>query len=104
MHFRLELAQLQIGSFRSRQRAGCPRSAKHAKQDRLNVALGHWPEGLKVKRDFVVCSKYRHVQHIPRAQGRHESSVRCLHCKVQLCVHNDRQCFQKYHTLVEFWQ
>ena len=56
-----------------------------------------------VKQDCVVCSKYRHVYHIPRAQGCHESSVRCSHCKVHLCAHNNLQCFQKYHTLVELW-
>ena len=74
MYFRLELSQLLIGSFRSRQHAGCPMGAEHGKQDRLTVVLGHWPEGLKVKRDNVVCSKYRNVHHIPRSQGRHEST------------------------------
>ena len=52
------LVRASIGSFRSRQRAGRPWSAEHAKQDRLNVALGHRPEVLKVKWDCVVCSKY----------------------------------------------
>ena len=80
MHFRLKLAQSLIGSFRSRQHAGRSRSAEHAKQDRL-VPLGHWPEVLKIKRDCVVCSKHKHVHHIPRAQGRHESSVRCSHAR-----------------------
>ena len=53
VHSRFELTQFLIGSFRSRQHAGRPRSADHAKQDWLNVALGHWPVGLKVKRDCV---------------------------------------------------
>ena len=68
-----------IGSFRNRQHAGRPRSAKHAKQDWPNIALGHWPESLKVKRDCVVCSKYWHVHHILLVQGRHESAdiARC---------------------------
>ena len=39
-----------------------------------------------------------YTTHIPRGQGRHDSSVRCSHCKVHLCVHNDGQCFQKYHN------
>ena len=69
---------------------------------RLNVALGHWPEVLKIKRDCVVSSKYRHVHHIPWAQGRHESSVRYSHWKVHLCVHNYQQCFQSTIPLWNF--
>ena len=83
-HFRFELAQLLIAILG----ADSVRSAEYTKQDRLNVAPGHWPQYLKVRRDCVVCSKYRHVHHIPLAQGHHGSSVRCSYSKVHLCVHN----------------
>ena len=61
LHFRLGLAESLVGSFRSRQRAGSQRSVEHLEQNRLNNALGHWPEHAGVRRLCVLCAKYRQV-------------------------------------------
>ena len=47
LHFRLQLAEVLIGSFRSRRHAGLRRSEEHAREEQLNNALGHWPESVR---------------------------------------------------------
>ena len=103
LSFRIELAEMLIGTFRSRQRAGRRVSAEHSQLDRLNPALGHWPVSATNKLDCVVCSLRRKKQGLPRAGNRHESRIKCCHCNVHLCVDQERDCFCKYHSLVEFW-
>ena len=104
LHFRLGLAESLIGSFSSRKRVGRQRSEEHLAEDRLNKALDHWPENAGARRLCVVCSKHGQVHHLTRLECRHESNFRCSHCKVHLCIHKERECFKKYHTLVQFWR
>ena len=94
LEFRLDLAESLIGTFRGRQRVGRQRSAEQLEQERLDIALGHWPEHVGTKHDYVVCTKNRQVHHLTKSQSRHESSIRCSYCKVHLCVHSERKCFK----------
>ena len=103
LRFRLQLAEELIGSFRSRKRAGRRRSDEHEQAARLKPHHGHWPVQVTSKLDCVVCSTIRQKRKLPRGEMRHESRIRCSYCNVALCVHQDRDCFKKYHTLVQFW-
>ena len=97
--FRLQLAEELIGGFTSRKRAGRPRSGDHLDCQRLTPDIGHWPQYCEKIRDCVVCSKKKAKFGSPR----HETHMKCSHCDVHLCVNRCRDCFQKYHTLVEYW-
>ena len=60
--------------------------------ERLNATLGHWP---------VVCSECRQKHGLPRQGNRHETRQKCSNCNVHLCVDKERNCYCKYHTLVD---
>ena len=92
--FRLQLAEELIGGFSSRKRAGRRASGEHQNLQRLKVDLGHWPQQSAKSRSCVVCNA---------TKTRHETSIVCSVCKVHLCIHGSRECFKKYHTLVEYW-
>ncbi len=103
LSFRLELAKELIGSFCSRQRVGGrPRSAEHLLLDRLNLNLGHWPIHVSKKGDCYVCMVSSRNQGSSHVKIRHQSRIQCEHCKVYLCNAAERNCFKKYHTLVNF--
>ena len=102
--FRLELAEELIGGFSSRKRAGRRRSDENQQLDRLNIELGHLPVAVQQKLECTVCNMKRQKLGMSRSQFRHESQIVCSVCKVHLCIHIDRNCFQKYHTLVEYWR
>ena len=103
LSFRLELAKQIIGSFSTRGRsAGRPRSVEHLQLDRLNVNLGHWPKHADKKGNRVVCLAVINKKKLSLVGNRHESRIQCEHCKVSLCVSSERNCFKKYHTLVDF--
>ena len=104
LSFRIELAEQLIGTFRSRQRSGRRSSGEHAQAERLNPVLGHWPISTTNKLDCTVCTKRRHKLGLARAGNRHESRIKCSHCNVHLCVDQERDCFHKYHSLVEYWR
>ena len=100
LRFRLELAEQLIGTFRSRKRAGRRRSTE---SDRLKPQLGHLPIQVANKLECVVCNTRRAKLKLTRSQLRHETRFKCTHCNVHLCIDQNRQCFQKYHTLVCYW-
>ena len=103
LSFRLDLAKQLIGSFSSRLRVGGrPRSAEHVLLDRLNSNLGHWPKHVCKKGNCVVCLALIRKQDLPSVGNRHESRIQCEYCNVYLCVAAERNCFRKYHTLVDF--
>lgn len=92
--FRLQLAEELVGGFCSCKRAGRHSSSEHSDMQRLTVDLGHWPQQSPKCLGCVVCT---------RRKSRHESCITCSVCKVHLCIHGSRDCFKKYHTLVEYW-
>ena len=102
--FRMSLGEELIGSFSTRQRAGCPRSLEHQHDLRLNTSRSHLPVIVGLKRDCVVCVQYRKVKKLASSQYRHESAIQCSTCKVHLYVASGRPCFEKYHTLVRYWE
>ncbi len=103
LSFRLELAKELIGSFSSRHRSsGRPRSVEHIQLDRLNSNLGHWPVHVDRKGNCVVCLAIIQRRNLSIVGNRHESRIQCEHCKVCLCIASGRNCFKKYHTLVDF--
>ena len=101
--FRMELATQLVGSFTSRKRKGRPNLSIDANLDPLNHSLGHFPV-TAMRRYCVVCSRVRKHRKLPPKDYRHESTIACSHCNVALCVHTDRGCFRKYHTLMEYWK
>lgn len=103
LKFRIELATQLIGNFRSRKRAGRRTSDESANLERLNLSLGHFPVQAEKKLECIVCRTQRQKQKLSRSELRHESIIKCSHCNVHLCVHKDRPCFTKYHTLVRYW-
>ena len=94
LSFRLQLAEELIGGFSSWKRAGRRPSGEHLNMQRLTVDLGHWPEQSPKSLGCVVCKTKK---------SRHESCIICSVSKVHLCIHGSRDCFKKYHTLVEYW-
>ena len=103
LKFRIELATQLIGGFSSHKRRGRRQSDESMQQERLNLSLGHFPVQASKKLDCIVCRTKREKLHLSRAELRHESIIKCSHCNVHLCVHRDRPCFTKYHTLVRYW-
>ena len=105
LSFRLQLAKELIGSFSSGQRGGGrPRSAEHTQLDRLNSNLGHWPTHVDKKGNCAVCLAVIRRRRLPIVGNRHELRIQCEHCKEYLCIASGRNCFRKYHTLVDFSQ
>ena len=103
LSFRLELAKELVGSFSSRQRVGGrPRSSEHELLDRLNPNLGHWPMHVSRKGNCTVCLAMKRKQGLSSVGNCHESRIQCEHCRVYLCVSTERNCFKKYHTLVNY--
>ena len=100
LRFRLELAEQLIETFRSQKRAGRRRSTE---SDRLKSQLGHLPIQVANKLECVVCNTRRARLKLTRSQLCHETRFKCTHCNVHLCIDQNRQCFQKYHTLVCYW-
>ena len=103
LSFRLDVATGLIGSFHSMKRPGRPRSGEYSDVARMDLQLGHWPVGTKRKAECVVCCKKRTKLHLPRSECRHESRVICSHCDVHLCIDEQRKCFMKYHTDIQYW-
>ncbi len=52
--------------------------------------------------DCAVCSAIIRTNKLTVIGNRHEFRVQCEYCKVHLCVSSERNCFKKYHTLVDF--
>ena len=100
--FRIELAEALIGTFRGKRRAGQPRIVSD--DARLKPELHHLPEHSPVARDCVVCCKRGEVQMMERTEYRHRTHIVCSACKVYLCVNKERDCFKKYHLLVQYWR
>ena len=103
LSFRLDVAMGLISSFRSKKRAGSPSSGEYSDLHRMDVQLGHWPVGTKWKAECVVCSTKRTKLHLQRSDCRHKSRVVCSYCNVHLCIDDDRKCFMKYHTNIQYW-
>ena len=103
LSFRLDLAMGLVSSFHSRKRTGHPRSGEYSDIQRMDLQRGHWPVGIKRKAECVVCSKKRAKLHLQRSDCRHESRVICSYCDVHLCIDEDRKCFMKCHTDIQYW-
>ena len=103
LSFRLDVAKGLIGTFSSRKAAG-RRSGESTELERLNPQLGHWPTTSKRKLNCVVCSTKRAKLHLSRSELRHETRIKCSRCNVHLCIEEERQCYTKYHTHIQYWQ
>ena len=104
LSFRIELAEELIGGFRGRKRSGRQRSEASAELIRLKLELGHFPIQSGKKLECVVCNKLREKRGLTRTQMRHETRIKCNVCDVHLCIDSDRNCYVKYHTLVDYWK
>ena len=71
--------------------------------DRLNVQLGHWPIRVETKLECIVCATKRNKLNLTRQEMRHESRIKCSKCNVHLCIEENRECFTKYHTSIQYW-
>lgn len=93
--FRLDLGVALIGSFCGRKRRG----RKRLSQDliRLDSSLPHLAIAVRHFRAQCVCCSAKGKRQKKRI--RHEPSVRCETCDVNLCLTPDRNCFKEYHTL-----
>ena len=99
LRFPIDVAEklIHVGG---RKRAGRRRSSE---TERLKVELGHWPIQVSDKRECVACNIKRAKQKLSRSQLRHETRIKCSYCDIHLCIDKERNCFQKYHTLVCYW-
>ena len=66
----------------------------------LDTNLGYWPT--RVGRKAVCLAVNR--RGLPSVGNCHESRIQCEYCNIYLCVASGRNCFKKYHTLVDFLQ
>ena len=101
--FRLVLASELIGTFTSRKRLGRPRSDEHAKRTRLNHNLDHYPRTVAKTKCCVVCEGTRRRKQLPERGNRHESRTLCSTYQVHLGTDDERRCFEKYHTHVDYY-
>ena len=99
--FRLDVAEQLIGSHSLRHRSSHTPQTDSTTPQRLDHTLGHYPIQDIKKMKCVVCSTKRLKT---GTDIRHESRIKCAQCEVFLCIHQDRDCFKKYHTEVEFWR
>ena len=76
----------------------------HAQLDRLNPNLGYWPTRVGRKCNCAVCLAVNRRRGLPSVGNCHESRIQCEYCNIYLCVASGRNCFKKYHTLVDFLQ
>jgi len=103
LSFRLDVAEELIGGHSMRLRRG--RRSRHGSRHdrstspRLDPSHGHYPVQVENKARCVVCLAIQRSTGIP---NRHESRIQCSSCHVHLCVHIDRNCFVKYHTLPDY--
>ena len=101
--FRLDVAEQFIGSHTLSLRSGRPSrldTADSTTTPRLDTSLRHYPIQDSKKMKCVVCNTKRLKTGV---DIRHESRIKCSYCGVFLCMHKDRDCFQKYHTVNEYW-
>ena len=103
LSFRIDGANQLIGSYCFCLRAGRQRSAE-SDETRLNPTLGHWPIQDTKKLECTACVTTREKLNLTRKDLRHETKTKCSHCKVHLCINNDRNCFKLYHIIKRFWQ
>jgi len=99
LSFHLEVAAGLVGIFSSRQRAaGHPQSSQ---DKRFKKELGHLPTKGKSAL-FVACAAIHKKFKLPRNAIRPETMMMCSTCEVHLRIDEERQCYAKYHTLLEF--
>ena len=65
--------------------------------------LGYWPTRVGRKGNCAVCLAVNR-RGLPSVGNCHESRIQCEYCNIYLCVASGRNCFKKYHTLVDFLQ
>ncbi len=102
LSFRRELQHLLIHGYSSRKLPGRPRSAPHAQLTRLQPNHLHWPTTVPQSNDCVVCAGKTRRKNLPSRGNRHETRFICKHCKVHLCVASGRDCFEEYHTKMDY--
>ena len=99
--FRLDVAEQLIGTHRLRHRSTHASTHDSTTPQRLDPNLGHYPVQDTKKVRCVVCN----IKRLKTGTDiRHESHIKCSHCEVFLCIHQDRDCFKKYHTDIEYWR
>ena len=104
LHFRLELANQLVGTFRKSSPLGDrPRSMEHQLLLRLDSTKGHLPEVASHRHQCVVCCKVCEKRGISRSEYRHESCIKCSICDVHLCLSKERNCYMKYHSVLDYW-
>lgn len=101
LSFRIEVAEMLIGAYRGRKRAGRKRKRD---EDRLEPTLQHLPVYGDSLGDSVVCTKKGGELGISREVFRHRCHFQCSYCNVHLCITADRNCFYQYHSNVEYWR
>ncbi len=94
LEFRLEFVEQLIGTFCSKAKRGCPRSASPV-DIRLDASKQHLPV-VAEHIECVVCNKVCKTSGATRSTLRHESQFRCSTCSVSLCLSENRNCFFKY--------
>ncbi len=102
--FRLELAELLVGGFTCRKVISRTHSDRNLSRLESTASRKHLPHATSKKRDCVVCSEVRKRKGLTRAQYRHENCIICMDCNVHLCIAPSRNCFEKYHTYIEYWR
>jgi hypothetical protein len=102
MEFKLTLGHLLVDGFSSRRRPGRPRSDDHANLIRLNSTVRHVPEAVNKKERCVVCMGKMRRKGLPDKGNRHETRLRCKTCDVALCISPGRNCFDIYHSVLDY--
>ncbi len=97
--FRLELAHSLIDGFSSRNVLAVPE---------VTLMLS-WPvcnrKAINIGRHLnncVVCAGKVNRHKLQSRGNLHETKYVCKHCNVHLCIASDRNCFEEYHTKVDY--
>ena len=87
--FRYSIAQTMIRKFSSRKRAvPLSRPSKRSRSPSFDI-LDHLPDFALSRVRCAFCSS-KNVDS--------QTYVRCMTCNIALCLQNNRNCFQQYHT------
>lgn len=103
LKYRVNLAEELIGTFSSRPAMGRSRNHDNLQALRLDLSKSHLPEMESNPRLCVVYCTVWEARQLQRSEMRHETKVMCSICGVHLCLTSSKNCFKKYHTLVNYW-
>lgn len=103
--YRKEVARQLIAGRSFRGKAGRPPTQPQAEVDarRLDGSY-HEIAVTDARRDCVVCAKRAQVRNLDR-NYRYKSAIVCTTCDGKaLCLNKDRNCWEKWHRQVQYWQ